>query len=116
MTLVGATYRVDYTLVPPTSVATTRRLTKKPAASKLFQYLGLSATILEAFELLVIVTCVSEPEMKHRNSPVQSYATFRLLDLDVLETGWTVSCDSGKAEECKQIPEGVLSISLLSSI
>ncbi|OON17785.1 hypothetical protein X801_06374, partial [Opisthorchis viverrini] len=79
-TLVGAAYSVGYTLGPPTSVAIMGRLMEKPVASKLLQYLGLSATILEAFGLLVIVACVSEPEVKHRNRPVQLDTTFRLLD------------------------------------
>ncbi|GAA42604.2 major facilitator superfamily domain-containing protein 10 [Clonorchis sinensis] len=72
MTLVGAAYSVGYTLGPPTSVAIMGRLMEKPVASKLLQYLGLSATILEAFGLLVIVACVSEPEVKHRNRVYQT--------------------------------------------
>ncbi|KAG5447850.1 Major facilitator super domain-containing protein 10 [Clonorchis sinensis] len=93
MTLVGAAYSVGYTLGPPTSVAIMGRLMEKPVASKLLQYLGLSATILEAFGLLVIVACVSEPEVKHRNRPVQLDTTFRLLDPRNLFSFQGVSAD-----------------------
>ena len=67
MTLVGAAYSVGYTIGPPTSVALMGRLMEKPLASKLLQYLGLSATVLEAFGLLVVCALISDPKVPQRD-------------------------------------------------